>query len=307
MEGIEILIFGSFKLVTYCSPYLFYIYKVIKKLKYILFISILASAYQIKGQSMSSGVHYPDLLSNIGPGAFWNDTLPTTNVSNSDSDYVYTTILTSDTRSTELRCGFGQIFVPDSATVTGIVVHIEKSIDFNMSPNPVKDLLVQFRIAGIPVGQNKAYTTNWPIADSTSTYGDSTDTWGVSWTPSDFNTNDVSLGIQVEFADTTQMDSATALINLINIEVFYETPTANLPSLEQQEISYLYPLNSEFKEYQIEEYGQAKIYNKEGQMIRSMNTPSTWDGTDSSGNLLPMGIYYLISNDETVYPIMIIK
>ncbi|MES2389852.1 MAG: gliding motility-associated C-terminal domain-containing protein [Bacteroidota bacterium] len=41
--------------------------------------------------------------------------------------------------------------------------------------------------------------------------------------------------------------------------------------------------------------GDIRIYNRGGKEVKRLNGPTTWDGTDNSGNALPMGLYIAIT------------
>lgn len=50
--------------------------------------------------------------------------------------------------------------------------------------------------------------------------------------------------------------------------------------------------------YFLDKSGTAKIYTKNGTLVRILNTPSGWDGSDDSGKLCPMGYYIIIINGQ---------
>ena len=53
--------------------------------------------------------------------------------------------------------------------------------------------------------------------------------------------------------------------------------------------------------------GTIKIFDINGSLIRQMNTPAYWDGTDDAGNALPMGTYVIITDKQKIVNITIIK
>lgn len=50
--------------------------------------------------------------------------------------------------------------------------------------------------------------------------------------------------------------------------------------------------------YYIEDSGTAKIYNRAGEVVRQMNTPTHWDGTNAAGKELPSGLYVIEINNS---------
>lgn len=60
-------------------------------------------------------------------------------------------------------------------------------------------------------------------------------------------------------------------------------------------------------EYFIPHQGVVKIYNREGRLIKELNTPAYWDGTDDSGNEMPMGNYVMVTDDNRIVNITIVK
>lgn len=60
-------------------------------------------------------------------------------------------------------------------------------------------------------------------------------------------------------------------------------------------------------EYFIKESGNAKIYNKNGQFIKELQTPAAWDGTDASGKIVDDGYYVIIIDERKQIKITILK
>lgn len=54
-----------------------------------------------------------------------------------------------------------------------------------------------------------------------------------------------------------------------------------------------------------EERGTAKVYNKEGQLIQSFNTPNAWDGRNKNGEFLPG--YYVVDLNGKILNVTILK
>jgi hypothetical protein len=50
--------------------------------------------------------------------------------------------------------------------------------------------------------------------------------------------------------------------------------------------------------YTFESSGTVSIYNKNGILVNKFNAPYTWDGTDFSGKLVDVGLYFIYINNE---------
>lgn len=60
-------------------------------------------------------------------------------------------------------------------------------------------------------------------------------------------------------------------------------------------------------EYFIKQSGNAKIYNRNGQLVNEMQTPAAWDGTDFSGRVVDDGYYVIIIDERTKIKITVLK
>jgi internalin A len=54
-----------------------------------------------------------------------------------------------------------------------------------------------------------------------------------------------------------------------------------------------------------EERGSAKVYNKEGQLVQTFNTPNSWDGRNKNGEFLPG--YYVIDLNGSILNVTLVK
>ena len=59
--------------------------------------------------------------------------------------------------------------------------------------------------------------------------------------------------------------------------------------------------------YYLDQQGKTAIYDRSGKFIRSMPTPSYWDGTNDKGELVVPGLYFLIANDDTQKTVTLIR
>ena len=59
--------------------------------------------------------------------------------------------------------------------------------------------------------------------------------------------------------------------------------------------------------YFIPHEGTVSIYNREGQLIKILETPAYWDGTDAQNHPVPMGNYVLVTESGRPVNITIIR
>jgi hypothetical protein len=60
-------------------------------------------------------------------------------------------------------------------------------------------------------------------------------------------------------------------------------------------------------EYFIPHNGTVKIFDRNGVMLKELKTPAYWDGTDDSGNQVPMGNYVMLTEEGRVVNITIVR
>lgn len=60
-------------------------------------------------------------------------------------------------------------------------------------------------------------------------------------------------------------------------------------------------------EYFIPYDGTIKIYNRDGALLQTIETPAYWDGRNKSGDLLPMGNYVMITDKGKAVNITIVR
>ncbi len=60
-------------------------------------------------------------------------------------------------------------------------------------------------------------------------------------------------------------------------------------------------------EYFIPHVGSIQIFDRNGSLLRKIETPAYWDGRDDSGHLLPMGNYLMITNTNKAVNITIVR
>ena len=89
--------------------------------------------------------------------------------------------------------GFG-FAIPGGATITGILVEVERS-DANSNTSDFQVNIVKNNIIG---ATNKAVAALWPTADAYQSYGSSSDLWGNTWTTADINSAGFGVAIAAQ-------------------------------------------------------------------------------------------------------------
>ncbi|MBX9853702.1 MAG: gliding motility-associated C-terminal domain-containing protein [Cytophagaceae bacterium] len=59
--------------------------------------------------------------------------------------------------------------------------------------------------------------------------------------------------------------------------------------------------------YYIEFQGKAKIYNREGELVKEINAPAHWDGTTNKGIEAPSGLYVIVVNENISIRVSLIR
>lgn len=110
--------------------------------------------------------------------------------------------------------------IPLTATIEGILVEAEKSIDSGGGDVATVDYSARLVKAGSVVGNDYANATEWSSDDDIyETYGGATDLWGTTWTPAEIN----SSGFGFALAGTINSAFATVDIRVdhVRITVYY--------------------------------------------------------------------------------------
>jgi hypothetical protein len=184
----------------------------------LLVISCLAS------QAQQSGPYYPTTYSTTGTGlsAGWGNLMGIQFVDNNPAYVDLAQYPTCNNfmcyySNTAVFTGFG-FAVPSGATITGIEVEILQRV--NSPGGGIHDSILVLSLNGNPMGNNKAATGfNWYDVPTPAFYGDSADTWGYSWTPSDVN--DPTFGLQYLITNTSY--DQTASVDRLLMTVYYQT------------------------------------------------------------------------------------
>jgi len=136
-------------------------------------------------------------------------------------DYVamqisYTLPDTDGLRATNFSLGG---VLPSDATILGIEVDVEKSVD---TGTDVVDKLVQLVVGGSLVGDDKAdAVTAWGTSDAVANYGGSSDLWGLTPTRAQVVASD--FGVEIRATKGTSVTDIQARIDHVTITIHYDT------------------------------------------------------------------------------------
>jgi hypothetical protein len=162
-------------------------------------------------------------MGTLGPnsgGTFATDSLlgvvdwtGASNASISDGSYATSGLLLGQISRYLKVTNFG-FTIPLDATITGVTVNVERS---TTTLNATHDNSVRLVKNGDVSGDNKATVTQWPTSDAITSYGSSTDLWGLSLTPADINSSDFGVVISAvaDLLGTAQIDHVTITIDYV--------------------------------------------------------------------------------------------
>ena len=141
-----------------------------------------------------------------------------TNIFSSNNARASEIVAASATSGTLQGTGFG-FSIPGGATITGIIVKIERRQSGQpVQTGEIEDNRVQLKKAA-PVGNNKAVSGPWPTNDAVRSYGSSADLWGAAWTPAEINA--ANFGVELQVNEIIGLDSRTAEVDHVTIIVHY--------------------------------------------------------------------------------------
>jgi hypothetical protein len=188
-----------------------------RKLASSLLLSIIVSSVT----AQSAGPNSPGTISNevvTGSKGAWTTM---TNAASSNDAYALSATMSTAGDYTDrlVATNFG-FSVPAGNTIIGITATVEKSFT---GGNNVTDREVMLVKGGVTqTGTNKALVTNWPTTDAVSTYGNSTDLWGNTWTLADINDSGFGIAVAAQRVSAPGAPQ-TARIDHITITVSYTT------------------------------------------------------------------------------------
>lgn len=120
--------------------------------------------------------------------------------------------------------GFG-FNIPTAATICGIAVSIERSAGGLSLGGGVEDASVRIIKNGSITGTDHASAAGWGSSDVVATYGNSTDIWGVTWTPADINASNFGVAVAASLQAGLASVTLSARIDHITVTVYYMNPS----------------------------------------------------------------------------------
>jgi hypothetical protein len=184
---------------------------------FILFLGLsIHHNHAVRAQCVASAFMTPNTTGNNGSIGLrdWNSDA---NVTSSNDVYTsVTALLIGDDTHYHVSSNYG-FSIPNTAVICGIEVRVERGeggLLANVTDNSV--LIVK---GGTITGNEHALAGGWGGADAVATYGSSSDTWGLSWTPADVNASNFGLAFSANLGGVAVLPSAR--IDQIRIRVWY--------------------------------------------------------------------------------------
>jgi hypothetical protein len=184
----------------------------VKLLVFICFFGVLNSRAALVGPNISSkGIN----LTGVGT-VQWSNAI---RLKANDNSYAKVSLNPSGVSNYLVGRGFG-FALPSNAVISGIQVTIGY---YSSTGTPrIQDNEVRLVKAGAVTGNNKAITnTDWPTSETTQSYGGSSDSWGVTWTASDINSNNFGVALSVKNAGSVVN---TAYVDYVQVTISYGVP-----------------------------------------------------------------------------------
>lgn len=126
--------------------------------------------------------------------------------------------------------GLGVGEIPPSATISGIVVEVK----MQSTGGAVKDVIAQIIKGGTATGTAHTSALSWPTTLSYRTYGNTSDLWGVAWTPADIAAS--NFGFRIQCKNSSKVVTLAEIDNVkitvyFNSAVYYSKSTGSLALL----------------------------------------------------------------------------
>ncbi|MCT4562066.1 MAG: hypothetical protein N4A41_11895 [Crocinitomicaceae bacterium] len=194
---------------------------------FVLALIIFSSCYSL-GQT-TSGPNNAGSFTNdasVGTLTFSN---PTNGLLSDDSYASVLAITLGPTNSQYLKATNFGFSIPADATIKGVTAQIEKSqlsLTALLGIQSVVDNAVRLVKSGVATGNNKAAAGNWAYTDATTTYGSSSDLWGLTLTPSDVNNSNFGVAISSTMTGIFAIVNVlpVAYVDQVTMSVTYEVP-----------------------------------------------------------------------------------
>lgn len=169
-----------------------------------------------------SGPNNPSTLVNVLPVTrLW---INPENAATSDNIYTDSTLFSFNAQTDYIQATNFGFSIPLTATINGIQVEVERFA----SLGGFRDMSIRLVQGGVISGNDnivRATGLDWPVFDPNTyvSYGNSTDLWGLTWTPSDIN--DPNFGVVYRaWRTSTAAETKTGFIDHIRMTVCYSEP-----------------------------------------------------------------------------------
>ncbi len=192
-------------------------------------LSVFNSKIIEKVEADSAGPVSPGFAENSPFGGI--DWLNPGNVYTSNNIYASITLPSSSATNYIKATGFDFSIIPDSSTIIGIEVRVEKKAS---AASSIYDNSVKIVKGGSVVGSENASSDPWLTGNETKVYGASNYLWGISWIVSDIK--NPGFGVVISAANDT-ISNKTVYIDHIQITVYYSVP-ASPPTVETIALTY---------------------------------------------------------------------
>jgi hypothetical protein len=124
--------------------------------------------------------------------------------------------------------------VPDSATILGIVVEVDRYGGSGPGGNQIADSSVKLVKGGAIGGTEHSTIMVWPTAhtDAYQSYGTPSDLWGLTWSPADIN--DSGFGAVISAVKGSGTPTRTGYVDHMQITVYYDSNVNEPPVADDQ-------------------------------------------------------------------------
>ncbi len=178
------------------------------------------------GQGSSSGPNSGTLFSNnASTGTFsWSNTNNAQYSDNSPATASQTLgIFSSFSSNFLLIQGLG-FSIPAKAAVSGIKVEIERKAGGLGLGASVTDNQVKLVKGGVIGGTNLASGSSWPVSDAFTSYGNSSNLWGQTWTAADINNSNFGIAISATVSSGILGLLLSAQVDHARVTVYFSVP-----------------------------------------------------------------------------------
>lgn len=185
------------------------------------------SSDEVRAFSASQGSYYPNSCtidsSNGGNRGWLNESY----ARQSDNVRAYTSGLTTGDKTVYLKCTNFGFSIPTNATITGIIMHLERRADTSGMIRPGEVRLVKSDT--IQTHDKSSDDGYWGTSDYTSSFGSSSDLWGNTWTPANINASNFGVATSA-WKTAPSVPAVVGYIDSIGVTVHYTVP---VPTFEQ--------------------------------------------------------------------------